>query len=57
MRPTVTYIPYATSSEEQTVDVIMLAQFEEGNLISKTRNDTENDDKIDSKSIMMSEHI
>ena len=30
-------------------------QFEEGNLINETRNDTERDDKSDSKSIMMSE--
>ena len=40
MRPTVTYTPYATSSKEQTGDVITFAKFEEGNLISETRNDT-----------------
>ena len=55
MRPTVTYTLYATSSKEQTGDVITFAQFEEGNLISENRNDTESDDKSDSKSIMMSE--
>ena len=55
MRPTVTYTPYATSSKEQTGDVITFAQFEEGNLISETRNDTESDDESDSESIMMSE--
>ena len=55
MRPTVTYTPYATSSKEQTGDVITFAQFEEGNLISETRNDTESCDKSDSESIMMSE--
>ena len=54
IRPTVTYTPYATSSKEQTSDVITLAQFEEGNLLSETRNDTESDEKSDSKSIMMS---
>ena len=54
MRPTVTYTPYATSSKEQTGDVIMFAQFEEGNLITETRNDTESDDESDSKSMMMS---
>ena len=54
MRPTVTYTPYVTSSKEQTGDVIAFAQFEEGNLISETRNNTESDDKSDSKSIMMS---
>ena len=31
MRPTVTCTPYATSSKEQTGDVINFAQFEEGN--------------------------
>ena len=33
----------------------MFTQFEEGNLLSETCNDTESDDKSDSKSIMMSE--
>ena len=55
MRPKVTYTPYATSSKEQTDDVIKFTQFEEGNLISETRNDTESDDESDSESIMMSE--
>ena len=41
MRLTVTYTPYATSSKEQTGDVITFAQFEEENLLSETRNDTE----------------
>ena len=45
MRPTVTYTPYATSSKEQTGDVITFAQFEEGDWIIETRNNTENDDK------------
>ena len=49
MRPIVTYTPYATSSKEQTGDVITFAQFEEGNLITETRNDTESDDKSDSE--------
>ena len=55
MRPTVTYTPYATSSKEKTGDVITFAQFEEGNLITETRNNTESDDESDSESIMMSE--
>ena len=55
VRLTVTYTPYATSSKEQTGNVIKFAQFEEGNLISETCNDTERDDESDSKSIMMSE--
>ena len=32
MRPAVTYTLYATSSKEQTRDVIIFAQFEEGNI-------------------------
>ena len=55
MRPTVTYTPYTTSSKEQTGDVITFTQFEEGNLLTETRNDTESGDESDSKSIMMSE--
>ena len=39
MRPEVTYTPYGTSLKEQTGDVITFAQFEEGNIITKTRND------------------
>ena len=54
MRPAVTYTPYATSSKEQTGDLITFAQFEEGNLLSETRNDTESGDKSDSESIMIS---
>ena len=50
----VTYTPYATSSKEQTGDVITFAQFEEGDLISETHNDTESGDESDSESIMMS---
>ena len=55
MRPAVTYTPYATFSKEKTGDVITFAQFEEGNLLNETRNDTESDDASDSESIMMSE--
>ena len=55
MRTAVTYTPYATSSKEQTGDVITFAQFEEGNLLSETRNDTESGDESDSESIMISE--
>ena len=51
----VTYTLYAMSSKEQTGDVITFPQIEEGNLISKTRNDTESSDKSDSESIMISE--
>ena len=55
MRPAVTYTPYATSYKEQIGDVITFAQFEEGNLLNETRNDTESDDGSNSESIMMSE--
>ena len=53
MRPAVTYTPYGTSSKEQTSDVITFAQFEQGNILTETRNDTENGDESDSKSLMM----
>ena len=55
MRPTVAYTPCATSSKEQTGDVITFAQFEEGNLLTETHNNTESGDKSDSESLMMSE--
>ena len=55
MRPTVTYTPYATSSKEQTGNEKTIAQSEEGNILTKTRNNTESCDKSDSESLMMSE--
>ena len=55
MRPAVTYTPYATSSKEQTGNVITFAECEEGNLITETCNDTESGDKSNRESIMMSE--
>ena len=54
MCPEVTYTPYATSSKEQTGDVITFAQIEEGGFLTKTRNDTESGDESDRESIMMS---
>ena len=42
------------NSPPQTGDIITFAQFEEGNLISETRKDTESDDESNSESIMMS---
>ena len=36
MRPAVTCTLYATSSKEQTGDVITFTQFEEGNLLTET---------------------
>ena len=55
MRTEVMYTPYATSSKEQTGDVITFAQFEEVNILTKTCNDAESGDESDNKSIMMSE--
>ena len=43
------------SYKEQTGDVITFTHFEEENLITETRNNTESDDESDSESIMMSE--
>ena len=43
-----------TDFEKQTGNVITFAQFEEGNLISETRNDTESGDEFDNESIMTS---
>ena len=40
---------------EQTDDVITFAQFEEGDILTETRNDAESGDKSDNESIMMSE--
>ena len=54
MRPAVAYTPYATSSKEQTGNVITSAHFEEGVLLTETRNNTESDDESDSESITMS---
>ena len=55
MRPAVTYTLYATYSKEQTGDVIMFAQFEEGNILTETRNNAESGEESDNESIMMSE--
>ena len=41
VRPVVTYTPYVTSSREKTGNVITFAQFEEGNILTETRNDAE----------------
>ena len=36
MRPAVSYIPYAKSSNEQTSNIITFVKFEEGNLLPET---------------------
>ena len=55
MRPAVTYTLYATSLKNQTGDVIMFAQFEEGNILTETHDDAESGDESDTESIMMNE--
>ena len=37
----ISYIPYATSLREQTGDIITFTHFEEGGLLSETRDDAE----------------
>ena len=44
MRPAVTYTPCATSSREQTGDIITFTKFEEGNILTKIFNDVESND-------------
>ena len=55
MRPAVMYILYATSSKEKTGDVVTFWQFEEGKILTETRNDAESGDKSDNELIMMNE--
>ena len=38
MKPAVLHIPYATSSNEQTGNIITFSQFEEGNLVENELN-------------------
>ena len=45
----------STEMLEQTGDVITFTQFEEGNILTETRNDAEIGDESDNKSIIMSE--
>ena len=52
MRPAVTYTPCATSLREQTGNIITFTQFEEGNILTKTRNNAESREKSGDDSIM-----
>ena len=52
MRQAKMYTPCDTSLREQTFDITTFAQFEKGNILTKTRNDAESRDKSDEKSIM-----
>ena len=47
MRPAVTFTPCATSLREQTGDIITFTHFEEGNISTKTHNNSESIDKSD----------
>ena len=49
MRPDVSYISCATYSKEQTRNIITFAQFEEGDLLYETREDSESNDKSGDK--------
>ena len=51
MRPEVTYTPYATSPREQTGDIITFTQFEEGGILTETRNDAESGDESDNNQL------
>ena len=52
MRQDVMYTHFDTCLREQTGDIITFTQFEEGNILIKTRNDVESGDKSDDDSIM-----
>ena len=52
MHPSVTYKPCDTSSRGKTGDIIKFAQFEEGNILTKNRNNEENGDESDDDSIV-----
>ena len=50
MRTSVMYTPCATYSREQTGNIITFTQFEEGDLLSKTREYAESNENIGEKS-------
>ena len=50
--PEVMYTPCDTSSRGKDVNIITFVQFEEVNILTKTCNDAENNDKSDDESIM-----
>ena len=52
MRPSATYTPYATYSKEKTGYITTFTHFEEGDLLSETRDDAESGNKSDDNSIM-----
>ena len=52
IRPAVIYTPRATSLREQTGSIIKFTQFEEGNIWTKTRNNSQSGEKSNDNSIM-----
>ena len=50
IRPAVSYTPYYKPSREKTGDIIMFTQFEQGNLLSKTHEDSEINNESDDDS-------
>ena len=52
IRLSVSYTSYTTSSGKQTGDIITFTHFEEGDLLSENRDDTESDNKYDDDSAM-----
>ena len=52
MLPDMSYIPYDTSSREKIGNIITFTHFEEGDLLSETRDDTESDNKSDDNSTL-----
>ena len=54
MHQAVTYATYVESSREKTGNIIMFVQFEEGNLLSETHDNTEISDKYDDGSTIPS---
>ena len=48
----VSYIPYDKSSREKTGNIITFAHFEEGNVLSETRDDTESGKNYDDDSTL-----
>ena len=52
MRPAVTYTPCAKSLWKQTGDITTFANFEEGNILTETRNDAESGEESNDSLIL-----
>ena len=52
MCPSMIYTPCATSPMKKTGDIVTFTQFEEGNLLSETRNNSESGNEYDDDSII-----